>query len=72
MYVQKILLTELIRSAAADGAYDIRRCHNELRCKKIRALTHPRKGAGYNWKAKNGDIEPLLTLILDSTIYSRI
>ncbi len=57
MYVQKILLTELIRSAAADGAYDIRRCHNELRCKKIRALTHPRKGAGYNWKAKFGGME---------------
>lgn len=36
-----------IRSAAADGAYDTRRCHDELRHKKIRALIPPRKGEGY-------------------------
>ena len=36
-----------IRSAAADGAYDTRRCHDELRRKKISALIPPRKGAGY-------------------------
>ena len=35
-----------IRSAAADGAYDTRRCHDELRRKKISALIPPRKGAG--------------------------
>ena len=36
-----------IRSAAADGAYDTQRCHDELRRKKISALIPPRKGAGY-------------------------
>jgi len=36
-----------IRSAAADGADDTRRCHDELRRKKISALIPPRKGAGY-------------------------
>ena len=35
-----------IRSAAADGAYDTRLCHDELRRKKISALIPPRKGAG--------------------------
>lgn len=35
-----------IRAAAADGAYDTRLCHDELRCKKITALIPPRKGAG--------------------------
>ncbi|STQ14490.1 putative transposase [Enterobacter cloacae] len=34
-----------IRSAAADGAYDTRLCHDELRRKKISALIPPRKGA---------------------------
>lgn len=34
-----------IRSAAADGAYDTQRCHDELRRKKISALIPPRKGA---------------------------
>jgi len=36
----------IIRSAAADGAYDPRLCHDELRSKKISALIPPRKGAG--------------------------
>lgn len=36
-----------IRTAAADGAYDTRRYHDERRCKKISALIPPRKGAGY-------------------------
>ncbi len=36
-----------IRSAAADGAYDTRLCHDELRRKKISAFIPPRKGAGY-------------------------
>ncbi len=43
-----------IRSAAADGAYDTRRCHDELRRKKISALIPPRKGAGY-WPGEYGD-----------------
>lgn len=36
-----------IKAAAADGAYDTRLCHDELRRKKISALIPPRKGAGY-------------------------
>ncbi|VCZ65908.1 Putative transposase (identified by ISEscan HMM) [Escherichia coli] len=32
-----------IRSAAADGAYDTRLCHDELRHKKISALIPPEK-----------------------------
>ncbi len=43
-----------IRSAAADGAYDTRRCHDELRRKKISALIPPRKGAGY-WSGEYAD-----------------
>ncbi|MGL3033392.1 transposase, partial [Klebsiella quasipneumoniae] len=37
------------RAASADGAYDTRLCHDELRRKKISALIPPRKGAGY-WR----------------------
>ena len=33
-----------IRSAAADGAYDTRRCHDELRRKKISAHSSPKGG----------------------------
>ncbi|EFE22738.1 hypothetical protein EDWATA_02232 [Edwardsiella tarda ATCC 23685] len=33
-----------IRSAAADGAYDTRLCHDELRRRKISLLTPPSKG----------------------------
>ena len=36
-------LTEKIRAASADGAYDTRLCHDELRRKKISALIPPRK-----------------------------
>lgn len=43
-----------IRSAAADGAYDTRRCHDELCRKKISALIPPRKGAGY-WPGEYAD-----------------
>lgn len=43
-----------IRSAAADGAYDTRRCHDELRHKKISALIPPRKGAG-DWPDEYAD-----------------
>lgn len=43
-----------IRSAAVDGAYDMRRCHDELRRKKISALIPPRKGAGY-WPGEYAD-----------------
>lgn len=35
-----------IRVASADGAYDTRRCHDELRRKKIKALIPPRTLAG--------------------------
>jgi len=35
-----------IRGASADGAYDTRRCHDELRRKKIKALIPPRTRAG--------------------------
>ncbi|ENS3351536.1 IS5 family transposase [Salmonella enterica] len=43
-----------IRSVAADGAYDTRLCHDELRRKKIRTLIPPRKGAGY-WPGEYED-----------------
>ncbi|MBS0857198.1 IS5 family transposase [Tatumella sp. JGM16] len=43
-----------IRSAAADGAYDTRLCHDELRRKKISALIPPRRGAGY-WAEEYAD-----------------
>jgi hypothetical protein len=43
-----------IRAAAADGAYDTRLCHDELRRKKISALIPPRKGAGY-WPGEYAD-----------------
>ncbi len=36
-----------IRCAAADGTYDTRLCHDELRRKNIRELIPPPKGAGY-------------------------
>ncbi len=43
-----------IRSAAADGAYDTRLCHDELRRKKISVLIPPRKGADY-WPGEYAD-----------------
>ncbi|MFQ8217990.1 IS5 family transposase, partial [Klebsiella pneumoniae] len=43
-----------IRAAAADGAYDTRLCHDELRRKKISALIPPRKCAGY-WPVEYAD-----------------
>ncbi len=43
-----------IRAAAADGAYDTRLCHDELRRKNISALIPPRKGAGY-WPGEYAD-----------------
>lgn len=43
-----------IKAAAADGAYDTRLCHDELRRKKISALIPPRKGAGY-WPGEYAD-----------------
>lgn len=36
-----------IRVASVDGAYDTKRCHDELRRKKIKALIPPRTRAGY-------------------------
>ncbi len=56
-----------IRSAAADGAYDTRLCHDELRRKKISALIPPRKGAGY-WPGEYADHLPLYR---QSEIYRR-
>lgn len=41
-------------SVAADGAYDTRLCHDELRRKKISALIPPRKGADY-WPDEYAD-----------------
>ncbi len=35
--------SQKIRAASADGAYDTRLCHDELRRKKISALIPPRK-----------------------------
>ncbi|WP_250386705.1 IS5 family transposase, partial [Escherichia coli] len=49
-----------IRSAAADGAYDTRLCHDELRRKKISALIPPRKGAGYGTVAKLAMRQPFV------------
>ncbi|CAH6385756.1 IS4 transposase (plasmid) [Pantoea agglomerans] len=43
-----------IRVACADGAYDTKRCHDELRRKKIKALIPPRTGAGY-WSPEYAD-----------------
>ncbi|POP41502.1 IS5/IS1182 family transposase [Superficieibacter electus] len=43
-----------IRAAAADGDYDTRMCHDELRRKNISALIPPRKGAGY-WSGEYTD-----------------
>lgn len=43
-----------IRTVCADGAYDTRRCHDELRRKKIKALIPPRTRAGY-WPAEYAD-----------------
>ncbi|MDF7702779.1 transposase, partial [Enterobacter hormaechei] len=43
-----------IRAASADGTYDTRICHDELRRKKISALIPPRKGAGY-WPGEYAD-----------------
>lgn len=43
-----------IRTACADGAYDTRRCHDELRRKKLKALIPPRTRAGY-WPAEYAD-----------------
>ena len=40
-----------IRVASADGAYDTRRCHDELRRKKIKGLIPPRTRVGY-WLAE--------------------
>ncbi len=35
--------TQKIRAAAADGAYDTRLCHDELRRKKISAYSSPKR-----------------------------
>ena len=43
-----------IRAACAEGAYDTKRCHDELRRKKIKALIPPRTRAGY-WPAEYAD-----------------
>jgi len=43
-----------IRVDSADGAYDTKRCHDELRRKKIRALIPPRTRAGY-WSSEYAD-----------------
>ncbi|MCS2163921.1 IS5 family transposase [Scandinavium sp. H11S7] len=43
-----------IRAVCADGAYDTRRCHYELRQRKIKALIPPRTRAGY-WLAEYAD-----------------
>jgi hypothetical protein len=43
-----------IKVASADGAYDTRVCHDELRRKKIKALIPPRSGARY-WPADYAD-----------------
>jgi hypothetical protein len=43
-----------IRGASADGAYDTRRCHDELRHKKIKALIPPQTRAGY-WPTEYAD-----------------
>ena len=43
-----------IRAACADGAYDTKRCHDELRRKRIKALIPPRTRAGY-WPVEYAD-----------------
>lgn len=43
-----------IKVASADGAYNTRVCHDELRRKKIKALIPPRSGACY-WPADYAD-----------------
>ncbi|CAI1582088.1 IS5 family transposase [Serratia fonticola] len=43
-----------IKVASADGAYDTKRCHDELRRKKIKALIPPRARAGY-WPTEYTD-----------------
>ena len=40
-----------VKVASADGAYDTKLCHDELRRKKIRVLIPPRTRAGY-WAAE--------------------
>lgn len=43
-----------VKVASADGAYDTKLCHDELRRKKIKALIPPRTRAGY-WAAEYAD-----------------
>ena len=43
-----------IRGVCDDGAYDTKRCHDELMRKKIKALIPPRTSAGY-WPAEYAD-----------------
>jgi hypothetical protein len=43
-----------VKVASADGAYDTKLCHDELRRKKIKALIPPRTRAGY-WVAEYAD-----------------
>lgn len=43
-----------VKVASADGAYDTKLCHDELRRKKIMALIHPRARAGY-WLVEYAD-----------------
>lgn len=43
-----------IRAACADGVYDTKRCHDELRRKKIKAFIPPRTRAGY-WPEEYAD-----------------
>ena len=43
-----------VNVAYADGAYDTKRCHDELRRKKIKALIPPRTQAGY-WPVEYAD-----------------
>jgi hypothetical protein len=43
-----------IKVASAEGAYDTRVCHDELRRKKIKALIPPRSGARY-WRVDYAD-----------------
>ncbi|WP_410260846.1 hypothetical protein [Klebsiella pneumoniae] len=50
-----------MRAASADGAYDTRLCHDELRRKKISALIPPRKGAGY-WPVNMQTVTVLLRI----------
>jgi hypothetical protein len=43
-----------VKVASADGAYDTKLCHDELRRKKIKALIPPRTRAGY-WPSEYAD-----------------